>query len=250
MNRFALIFLCCLLLLGGGSSSAQSRLRAKKQKKAEAKVEMEEPKDDRALTWQERIFMEFYVEPQGDTVFLEELPAAVVFPRINRNSNNPDIRKYARLVYNFNKVYPYTFVARSLIEEADKAIAENKMTRLQKERYINKIQDDILDNFTDVVKHMTVSQGKLLVRLVDRETQMTAYEIIKSYKNGVAAGFWQGVAKLFDQSLKTPYDPEGEDRMTEYLIGKWKQGQFEALYYSVFNEWPTMVEIPSKYANR
>ena len=94
---------------------------------------------------------------------------------------------------------------------------------------------------------MTISQGQLLCRLVDRDIGKSSYDIVKDYKSGVAAGFWQGVAKLFKQNLKSKYDPNGEDRMTEYLIEKWEQGQFEALYYSVFLEWPKRTEIPSKY---
>lgn len=200
-----------------------------------------------AQSWQEQIFLEYYVDSPGDTVYVDELPAAWVFPRIKRNSKDPNIRKYYKLVYNFNKVYPYTGVARKIINEADSTFAAGKMGRIKKEKYVNKVQDQILEDFTDVVKGMTISQGQLLCRLVDREIGKSSYDIVKDYKSGVAAGFWQGVAKLFKQNLKSKYDPNGEDRMTEYLIEKWEQGQFEALYYSVFLEWPKRTEIPSKY---
>ena len=200
-----------------------------------------------AQSWQEKIFLEYYVDAPGDTVYVDELPAAWVFPRINRRSKDPNVRKYYKLVYNFNKVYPYTAVARKLVTEADSTIAADRMGRLKKDRYVTKIQDQILEDFTDVVKHMSMSQGQLLCRLVDREIGKSSFDIVKDYKNGVAAGFWQGVAKMFNQNLKSKYDPNGEDRMTEYLIEKWEQGQFDALYYSVFLEWPKHTEIPSKY---
>ena len=200
----------------------------------------------KAQSWQEKIFLEYYVEAPGDTVYVDELPAAIVFPRI-KNSKDPNVRKYYRLVYNFNKVYPYTSVARKLVTEADSTIAVNHMNRFKKDKYVTKIQNQILDDFTDVVKHMTISQGQLLCRLVDREIGKSSYQIVKDYKNGIAAGFWQGVAKTFKQDLKSHYDPKGEDRMTEYLIEKWENGQFEALYYSVFLKWPERTEIPSKY---
>lgn len=198
---------------------------------------------DKAKSWQERIYLEYYVEDKGDTVYVDELRPSVVFPRIKRNT--PDLRKYARLVYNFNRVYPYTSVARQIIDKADADIAG--MRRIQKERYVNKVQEQLLDDFSDVARKMTISQGKLLIRLVDREVGKTPYSIVKTYKSGVAAGFWQGIAKLFGHNLKTPYDPKGEDRMTEYLIEKWEAGQFEALYYSIFLEWPVKVEVPLKY---
>jgi len=199
------------------------------------------------MSWQERIFMEYYVPAPGDTVFVDELPPAFVFPKFSKRDrrNNPDLNKYYRLVYNFNEVYPYTGVARKAVHDADSAIAG--MNRIQKDRYVNKVQDQLLEDFSDIARGMTVSQGKLLCRLVDREVGKTSFDIVRDYKNGMAAGFWQGVAKLFGQDLKTPYDPEGEDRMTEYLIEKWEEGQFDALYYSLFLKWPKKIDIPSKY---
>jgi len=197
-------------------------------------------------SWQEKIFLEYYVEAPGDTVYVDSLPEAVVFPRIKK-SNDPNVRRYYRLVYNFNKVYPYTSVARKLVNEADSTIAAESMNRFKKDKYVTNIQNQILKDFSDVVRHMTISQGQLLCRLVDREIGKSSYQIVKDYKNGLAAGFWQGVAKTFKQDLKSHYDPKGEDRMTEYLIEKWEKGQFEALYYSVFLKWPDRTEIPSKY---
>jgi len=201
----------------------------------------------KAMSWQERIYMEYYVPAPGDTVFVDELPPAFVFPKFTRKErrSNPDLEKYYKLVYNFNAVYPYTGVARKAVHDADSIIAG--MNRIQKDRYVNKVQDQLLEDFSDIARHMTISQGKLLCRLVDREVGKTSFDIVKDYKNGVAARFWQGVARLFGQDLTTRYNPEGEDKMTEYLIEKWEEGQFDALYYSLFAKWPKKVEIPSKY---
>lgn len=198
-------------------------------------------------SWQERIYMNYYIQSQGDTVFVDELPPAFVFPKFSKKErrSDPDLRKYYRLVYNFNAVYPYTGVARKTVQEADSIIAG--MNRIQKEKYVNKVQDQLLEDFKEVARNMTISQGKLLCRLVDREIGKSSYDIVKDYKNGMAARFWQGVAKTFGQDLKRKYDPLGEDRMTEYLIEKWNEGQFDALYFSLFNQWPKPVVIPSKY---
>ena len=196
--------------------------------------------------WQKRIYMQYYVEDKGDTTYVDELPAAIVFPRIKK-SKDPDVQKYYRLVHNFSKVYPYTSVAEKVISDAETYFNSGKVSRAKKEKYVNAVQKDILNNFTGIVKKMTISQGQLLCRLVDREVGMTSYDIVKGYKSGIAAGFWQGVAKMFKQNLKTHYDPDGEDRMTEYLIEKWNEGQFPALYFSIFGTWPDEVVIPSKY---
>ena len=196
--------------------------------------------------WQERIFMQYYVEEAGDTVYVDSIRPAWVFPKSARKSN-PDMRKYYKLVYNFNKVYPYTAVARKVIDEVDATIAEEGYNDLQRNAYITKWQGRLLRDFEDIIRHMTISQGQLLCRLVDREIGMTSYNIVKVYKNSFAAGFWQGVARLFGQDLKTHYDPNGEDKMTEYLIMRWEEGSFDSLYYSLFWEWPQKTEVPSKY---
>ena len=85
---------------------------------------------------------------------------------------------------------------------------------------------------------MTVSQGKLLLRLIDRETGITPYEIIKNYKSKIAAGFWQGVAKLFGSDMKAPYDPGGEDKMTEELVIAYQKGDFYNIYRSIYGKEP------------
>ena len=64
------------------------------------------------------------------------------------------------------------------------------------------------------------------------------------------AGFWQGVAKIFKNDLKKNYDPQGEDKMTEYLVEKWQKGEFDALYYSIFYEMPKHPKLASAELNK
>ena len=85
------------------------------------------------------------------------------------------------------------------------------------------------------------------MKLIDREVGKSSFLIIKDYKNGMAAGFWQGIAKLFGTDLKKPYDPDGEDRAIEELVQLWDAGEFEGLYFSLFWKFPPEIEIPSKY---
>ena len=94
---------------------------------------------------------------------------------------------------------------------------------------------------------MTISQGAVLLKLIDRETGQSSYSIIKEYKNGIAAGFWQGIAKFFDNDLKSQYDPEGEDRELEELVQMWHNGTFPSLYRSIFWEDPPVVKVPDMY---
>ena len=85
------------------------------------------------------------------------------------------------------------------------------------------------------------------MKLVDREVGKSSYNIIKGYKSGMAAGFWQGIAKLFGSDLKKPYDPEGEDALTEELVHMWEAGDFQAFYFSLFWQDPPEMPIPEKY---
>lgn len=189
--------------------------------------------------------MEYRIEGR-DTVYIGELPAARVYSRLPRQKGR-DWRKYYRLVYNFSKVYPYAIIARHLVEEADSTIAADNLRRGKRERYINSVQNELFEAFEEPMKNLTVSQGALLMKLIDREVGKSSYNIIKDYKSRMAAGFWQGIAKLFGSDLKAPYDPDGEDRQTEELVKIWEDGEFEGLYYSLFWEYPKLPEIPSKY---
>lgn len=188
-------------------------------------------------------YMHYIVDEKGDTVYVAELSPVWVYPRGTKRS--PDWRKYYKLVYNFNKVYPYALMAKKLLATVD--INTEEMNKFGREKYINMKQKELLKEFEPVVRKMTISQGQLLCRLLDREIGMTSYEIIKDYKNGLAAGFWQGVGKLFDQNLKSHYDPQGVDKATEELVKKWEDGEFDKLYYSIFWEEPKHVVIPAKY---
>ena len=114
------------------------------------------------------------------------------------------------------------------IAKAKMATMEEELCRLptkkaQKE-YIKQIYHEIKDEYTPVLKHMTRTQGRVLLKLIDRETEYTAYEVLKEFRGGFVAGFWQGVSKIFGQNLKSEYDKEGEDRMIEQIVIYYEAG--------------------------
>lgn len=180
----------------------------------------------------------------GDTLYMDVLTPSQI--SLHRRSGK-EWRRYYRLVWNFSKTYPYALVARKLIEKTDTELEENDFSRRKREKYINDIQKELFDAFEEPMRGMTVSQGQLLMKLIDREVGKSSFSIIKDYKNGIAAGFWQGVAKLFGSDLKKHYDPSGEDRPIEELVQKWDSGEFAGLYFSIFGEYPKRIELPSKY---
>lgn len=192
----------------------------------------------------DRNFMEFRVE-NGDTVFVDVLPPARVWERLPRQKGR-DWKKYYRLVYNFSKVYPYAIEAGRLTRQTDSTFATGKLSRLKKDRYINSIQNDLIKRYEPVLRKMTISQGKVLIKLISRETGLTPYDIIHDYKNGIAAGFWQGIAKLFGGDLNAKYDPlyNDDDAQIEDLVLKWESGDFPGYYWSLFGKDPDIPKLP------
>ena len=190
--------------------------------------------------------MMHYIIEGKDTIFIDQLRASKVYSRLPKMKGR-EWRKYYRLVHNFSKTYPYALVARKLVIEADSTIAADHLKRGKREKYINSVQKELFSVFESQMRSLTVSQGALLMKLIDREVGKSSYNIIKDYKNGIAAGFWQGVAKIFGTNLKKPYDPEGEDQATEELVKIWEDGDFPAFYWSIFWKDPPEMPIPEKY---
>lgn len=190
-------------------------------------------------------YMQYIVEGR-DTIYISELPASKVYSRIPRQKGR-EWRKYYRLVHNFSKTYPYALAARKMVAVADSTMAADKLKKGKREKYINTVQKELFSVFEKPLRNLTVTQGALLMKLIDREVGKSSYNIIRDYKNGIAAGFWQGIAKIFGSDLKKPYDPEGEDAMTEELVKIWEAGDFPAFYFSLFWTDPPVTEIPSKY---
>lgn len=187
-----------------------------------------------------------YMVEGSDTVYFADLPPAKIWQKLPKQKGR-EWRKYYKMVYNFNKSYPYALVARKLVAQVDSTIAADGLKRGKREKYIEKMQEELFTVFEKPLRNLTVSQGAMLMKLIDREVGKSSYNIIKDYKNGMAAGFWQGIAKLFGTDLKKPYDAEGDDAPLEELVRLWENGDFDGLYYSLFWEFPPRTEIPSKY---
>ena len=240
MKNFWRIFAAVLVLgwAAGGTCHAQ-----KAGKKAPVKVgatavwgEMPE-NEDNALR---------YIVEGKDTIYVDNITPSKVYSRLPRQKGR-EWRKYYRLVHNFSKAYPYALVARKLVQEADSTIAADNLKRVKRDQYVNKVQKELFDVFESQMRNMTVSQGALLMKLIDREVGKSSFNIIKDYKNGMAAGFWQGIAKIFGTDLKKPYDPEGEDKLTVELVQIWEAGDFQAFNFAIFWKDPPVLPIPEKY---
>ena len=140
----------------------------------------------------------------GDTVVLIQLSPSFVFRKA------VDTRRFARLIYNLKRVYPIAKEANATLH-AMEAHMETLATKREKQIFVKEMERALKKKYTPVLKKMTLSQGKLLIKLIDRETDQTSYELVKELRGGFRAFFWQSIARLFGANLKDTYDKEGED---------------------------------------
>lgn len=187
------------------------------------------------------VFMQYYTEGR-DTIFTETLDPARVWERMPRQKGRA-WRDYYRLVHNFGKVYPYAREAANLIAEVDSTLAATPMKPAKRERYLSGVQDRLFKAYGKSMVALTVSQGALMMKLIDRETHISTYDIIHDYRNGIAAKFWRGIGKLYDIDIESHYDPEGEDYLIEELIQVWESGNYEWLYFTIFGKEPQLPEV-------
>ncbi len=172
----------------------------------------------------------------GDTLYVDKISPAYVFNRPERVKQTKQWRKFYRTVYNFAKVYPYALKAKEIMRDADSTIAHSNFTPREREKYIKEYEKKLFREFEKPLRKLTITQGKLLLKLMDREMGLSSFYVIKNYKGGAAAGFWQGIAKLFGSDLKKQYDKYGEDKIVEELVQMYHNGVFWYLYHSMFME--------------
>ena len=171
-----------------------------------------------------------------DTIYIDRINELHVFNRPQSWKKSREWRKFYRTVYNFAKVYPYALKAKAIMRDADSTLANSNFTRGQREKYIKEYEKRLFREFEKPLRSLSINQGKMLLKLIDREAGISSYYAIKNYKGGAAAGFWQGIAKLFGSDLKKKYDMFGEDKILEELVQMHKNGSFWYLYYSMFRE--------------
>ncbi len=177
-----------------------------------AKVVSQEVKP---ISGSKQIFLETKVV-HGDTLPHVTLREVSIVPKW-KFRNKREYRKYSRLVRNIKKTLPYARMAAKKLHEIDAHMQTLKTDKERKE-YLKEAEKKLFADFEQPLRHLTVSQGFLLIRLIDRETGDTTYNLIKEYKSGFSAFFWQSVARLFGSNLKAGYDPEGDEKMIEHII--------------------------------
>lgn len=151
-----------------------------------------------------------------DTIPHIDLPEVGVFPPRTFRSKTEE-QQYWRLVMRIKKVLPYAKEAAVLLEKYEQEVPPDARHR-DRRIYIRRAEDELMNKYGPSFKKMSINDGRILIKLIDRETHKASYDIIQEVKGGVSAVFWQGVARIFGNNLKTKYDPYGEDRQIEVII--------------------------------
>ncbi|GHT18188.1 hypothetical protein FACS189429_4210 [Bacteroidia bacterium] len=160
--------------------------------------------------------------PSGDTVYLADIQGVHVFPRVSYTATREQF--FWKTVRDIKKTLPLAKIVGEEIAKTNRILVTLKTDKERKE-YLDVFEKQVFDRYEPTIRDMTRSQGKMLIKLIDRECQLTSYDIIRIYKGSVTAFFWQGIARIFRADLKAAYDPEGEDKQLERIIELVEAGQ-------------------------
>lgn len=134
--------------------------------------------------------------------------------------------KYDRLKYNVTKVYPYAIAAAEILKDVDGNLAKLEDDKQKRKEYLKTVEKKLNARFKGELENLTITQGQILVKLINRQTGQNCYHIIRELKGGFSAVIWQSVALIFSNNLKREYDPVDRDKEIETIVA-----DLEANYY-------------------
>lgn len=138
------------------------------------------------------------------------------------------LQKFTRLRYNVHRVYPYAQRVAEILEDVERQLAYIHGKEAQKE-YIKTREEALFAQYEDDLRRMSRNQGKVLVKLIYRQTGESTYELIRDTKSGAAAFFWNGIGRLFGINLKDEFDNE-EDMMIDIIVRELERGGYNIAY--------------------
>lgn len=167
---------------------------------------------------QKRVFVALATIVDGDTIPTFEMMEVVIYGKREFPTARKQ-RKYDKLTRNVMKMYPISLEIKAILVETYlylQTLPDDKA----RDEHLEKVEKGVWDQYLPIMKKCTLAQGKLLIKLIDRECNQTSYELIQAFIGGFKARFYQTFAALFGASLKKQYDPEhdDEDAMIEEII--------------------------------
>jgi hypothetical protein len=160
---------------------------------------------------------------EGDTIYVSTIDDVYIFPKHTTTSKR-DMRKYQKLIYNVKVTLPYAKLAKQKYDEVSAVLLTMKTDR-EKDKYMEQVEKELKDQFEEDLKKLTISQGRILLKLIDREVGETSYDLLIEFRGKFSAFFWQTLAKIFGHNLKSTFDPEGEDQLLNEIVIMVENGQ-------------------------
>ncbi len=160
---------------------------------------------------------------KGDSIQYVELNKIYVYPPLTFEDERQRM-EYNRLVYNVKKVLPIAKEVNKIIIETYEYL-QTLPDKKARDEHMKRVEADIKREYTPRMKKLTYAQGKLLIKLVYRETSSSSYQLIQAFLGPIRAGFYQAFAWFFGASLKKEYQPNGVDRLTERVVLQVEAGQ-------------------------
>ncbi len=159
----------------------------------------------------------------NDTILLAFLHDIWVFPR-STFKNKAQEKYFWKTVRDVKRTLPYAKLISSELNQVNMKLVSLK-TEAERKKFMNQYEKDAFKKHEANLKKMTVNQGRILMKLVDRECDKTTYDLIKLYKGSFTAFFWQGVARVFGSNLKSEFDASDKDKVLERVIVLVEAGQ-------------------------
>jgi len=159
----------------------------------------------------------------NDTLLNVVVQEIIVFPK-RVFKNEKEKQRYTKLMYDVKKVYPYAQLIDIEYEEIENTVATMK-SDAEIKKYLKSKEKELMTQFEGELRELTYSQGRILIKLVDRETGNTTYEVVKEFKGTLSAMFWQSIALMFSSNLKYEYNETEEDKWIEEIIILIENGQ-------------------------
>lgn len=152
----------------------------------------------------------------GDTILMQHLPQIIIKDRRTFKSKRHAVR-YNRLVKNVKKVYPYSRLAASLLRKYEDTLSTIE-SKSQRKKLMKQAEKELWDTYGEELQAMTMTQGLILIKLIDRQTGKTSYELVSELRSGLTAFIFQGIARLFRLNLKDQYNEGGDDQHIEDIV--------------------------------
>ncbi len=160
-----------------------------------------------------------------DTIPMVNLPSVVITSSMSEDAFKR-LQAYNRLKRDVKKTLPYAKLASAQLMEMNAHMATLKNERARR-KFARESEKKLKDQFGDELKSLTINQGRILMKLIDRETGNNSYDLVKDLRGSFHAFIWQGVARFFGSNMKSGYDAEGEDETIESIIQGIESGEIK-----------------------